>query len=86
MPGEEEGNGKEGTCEHCGGTGYFRRTGVFELLVINEKIRELIRENPDIAAIRAEALKSGMRYLYEDGLRQVIEGTTSINELLRVCK
>jgi general secretion pathway protein E len=85
-PGEEEGNGKEGTCEHCGGTGYFKRTGAFELLVINEKIRELIRENPDIAAIRAEALKSGMRYLYEDGLRQVIEGTTSINELLRVCK
>jgi len=85
-PVEEEGNGKEGKCDHCGGTGYFKRTGVFELLVINERIRDLIRENPDLGAIRAEAVKSGMRYLYEDGLRQVIEGITSINELLRVCK
>ena len=73
-------------CEHCGGTGYFKRTGCFELLVITDKIRELIRENPDIGAIKAEAVRSGMRYLYEDGLRQVIEGVTSINELLRVCK
>ena len=43
-------------------------------------------ENPDLVAIKAEAVKSGMRYIYEDGLRQVIEGITSINELLRVCK
>jgi general secretion pathway protein E len=85
-PGEEEGNGAQAACEHCGATGYFKRTGVFELLVLNERIRDLIRENPDLGAIRAEALKSGMRYLYEDGLRQVIEGITSVNELLRVCK
>ena len=46
----------------------------------------MIRENPDLTAIKAEAVRGGMRYLYEDGLRQVIEGITSINELLRVCK
>jgi general secretion pathway protein E len=85
-PNEEEGAANGEPCEHCGGTGYFKRTGVFELLVITDSIRELIRENPDVAAIKAEALKSGMRNLYEDGLRQVIEGVTSINELLRVCK
>ncbi len=79
-------NGEADKCDHCGGTGYFKRTGVFELLVITDKIRELIRENPDIGAIKAEAVRSGMRYLYEDGLRQVIEGVTSLNELLRVCK
>ena len=73
-------------CEMCGGTGYFKRTGVFELLVINDKIRDLIRDNPNINAIKQEAVKSGMRYLYEDGLRQVIEGRTSIQELLRVSK
>jgi type II secretory ATPase GspE/PulE/Tfp pilus assembly ATPase PilB-like protein len=85
-PTEEDVNGEVGVCEHCGGTGYFKRTGAFELLVITDRIREMIRENPDIAAIKAEAMRGGMRYLYEDGLRQVIEGITSVNELLRVCK
>jgi type II secretory ATPase GspE/PulE/Tfp pilus assembly ATPase PilB-like protein len=73
-------------CDHCQGTGYYKRIGIFELLVINDKIRELIRENPNISAIKQEAVKSGMRYLYEDGLRQVIEGRTSIQELMRVSK
>jgi type II secretory ATPase GspE/PulE/Tfp pilus assembly ATPase PilB-like protein len=73
-------------CQRCGGTGYFGRTGVFELLVLTDPIRALIRENPNLNAIRAEAVKSGMKYLQEDGLRQVIEGKTSIQELLRVCK
>jgi general secretion pathway protein E len=78
--------GEELTCEHCLGTGYFKRTGVFELLILTDKIRDLIRENPNLNAIRQEAVKSGMRYLYEDGLRQVLEAHTSIHELLRVSK
>jgi general secretion pathway protein E len=85
-PSEEDSGNGMATCDHCGGTGYFKRTGCFELLVITDRIRDMIRENPDLGAIKAEALKSGMRYLYEDGLRQVIEGITSINELLRVAK
>jgi type II secretory ATPase GspE/PulE/Tfp pilus assembly ATPase PilB-like protein len=74
------------TCEECGSTGYHGRTGVFELLVITDRIRDMIRENPNLNAIRQEAVKNGMKYLQEDGLRQVIDGTTSIQELLRVCK
>ena len=70
----------------CGGTGYYRRTGIFELFVVTDKIRDLIKENPNINAIKQEAVKSGMHYLYEDGLRVVIEGRTSIQELLRVSK
>ncbi len=86
-PGGEEGNGASGPrCRHCGGHGYLGRTGIFELLVVNDKIRELIRENPNFNAIRQEAVKAGMKYLQEDGLRQVIEGKTSIQELLRVSK
>src|SRR5271166_3432740 len=73
-------------CEYCSGTGYRGRSGVFELLVITDKIREMIRDNPNLNAIRQEAIKNGMKYLQEDGLRQVIEGETSIQELLRVCK
>ena len=50
------------------------------------KPRDLIRENPSINAIKSEARKNGMIYLQEDGLRQVIQGKTSIDELLRVVK
>jgi len=56
---------------------YYGRTGVFELLVITDPIRDLIRDNPNLNAIKAEAVKTGMKYLQEDGLRQVIEGKTS---------
>ena len=48
--------------------------------------RELLRENPSLTKIKAEARKGGMIYLQEDGLRQVIQGRTSIEELLRVVK
>jgi type II secretory ATPase GspE/PulE/Tfp pilus assembly ATPase PilB-like protein len=73
-------------CKHCGGTGYRGRTGVFELLVVNEKVRDLIKENPDLEAIRQEALRNGMVYLQHDGMRVVIEGLTSVDEILRVAK
>jgi type II secretory ATPase GspE/PulE/Tfp pilus assembly ATPase PilB-like protein len=76
----------EQVCQVCGGTGYFGRTGLFELLIITEAMRDMIRENPSINKIKAEARKHGMIYLQEDGLRQVIQGRTSIDELLRVVK
>jgi general secretion pathway protein E len=73
-------------CPRCGGTGYYGRTGIFEMLVINDRLRELIRENPSLNVIRQEARKGGMIYLQEDGLRQVIRGTTSVQELMRTVK
>ena len=76
----------EQVCQQCGGTGYFGRTGIYELLVLNEAMKDMIRENPSINKIKAEARKNGMIYLQEDGLRQVIQGRTSIEELLRVVK
>jgi len=89
-PGEKQGaaeeEAKKNECDHCNGTGYRGRTGVFELLALNEKMKEMIRDNPNLTAIRQEAIKAGMKTLQEDGLRQVIAGSTSIQELLRVCK
>jgi general secretion pathway protein E len=76
----------EQVCQQCGGTGYFGRTGIYELLVLTETMKDMIRENPSINKIKAEARKNGMIYLQEDGLRQVIQGRTSIEELLRVVK
>jgi type II secretory ATPase GspE/PulE/Tfp pilus assembly ATPase PilB-like protein len=82
----EKSNDPDSQCPVCLGTGYRGRTGVFELLEITDPIREMVRENPNFNAIRQQAVKQGMKYLQEDGLRQVIEGKTSIQELLRVCK
>ena len=71
-------------CPDCADTHYVGRTGIFELLVITDALRELIRENPSIPAIKSEARKNGMIYLHEDGLRQVFQGHTSIEELRRI--
>ena len=73
-------------CTNCGGTGFRGRSGVYELLILNETIKNLIRDNPSVGAIREEAVRTGMKYLQEDGLRQVVAGNTSIQEILRVCK
>ena len=73
-------------CEQCSGTGYYKRTGIFDLLVVTDRIRALIRENPDLPEIRKVASESGLKTLSEDGARLVIEGETSIQELLRVSR
>ncbi len=73
-------------CEHCQGTGYRGRTGVFELLVVNQPISELVRRNVSIQALRDEARKTGMRTLEEDGIRKAIQGITSLKEVARVTK
>jgi type II secretory ATPase GspE/PulE/Tfp pilus assembly ATPase PilB-like protein len=83
---EHDKRGEPIICEHCGGSGYYGRTGIFEMLILSDHIRALIRENPNLTAIKQEAVKEGLRSLQEDGLRVVIEGKTSIQELLRVSK
>ena len=83
---DRKSNDEDLRCAHCGGTGYRGRTGVFEIFVLGESIKALIQNNPSLNLIRQEAIKGGMKYLLEDGLRQVVAGNTSINEILRVCK
>jgi type II secretory ATPase GspE/PulE/Tfp pilus assembly ATPase PilB-like protein len=72
-------------CAYCCGSGYRGRTGIFELMVINDRIRSLIREDADLTAIKQEAIKHGMKRLQEEAIRLVIEGNTSIEEVIRVC-
>ncbi|MBX3451882.1 MAG: type II/IV secretion system protein [Planctomycetaceae bacterium] len=74
------------TCPSCNGIGYLGRIGVFELFVVTDRIRDLIREGSSLTAIKAEARKGGMLYMREEGLRLVVRGTTSLEELLRVVK
>lgn len=76
----------EATCPSCNGLGYHGRTGVVELLVITDRIRDLLREKQSMTSIKAEARKGGMLYMKEEGLRLVVRGITSLDELLRVVK
>ncbi len=78
--------GENVACPTCGGMGYRGRVGVYELLVINDRMRDLIREKAALSALKAEARKGGMLYMQEEGLRLVVKGITSIDELLRVVK
>ncbi|WOO31971.1 type II secretion system ATPase GspE [Diaphorobacter limosus] len=79
--------GDHGTgCEHCGHTGYAGRTGVFELLLVNDAIRAQIHDQTAEAEVRAQALAGGMQLMREDGQRLVAAGITSREELLRVTR
>jgi len=71
-------------CEHCRGTGYQGRTGIHELLVVDEAMRSAILQGQDASALQHLAARSGMHTLYEDGLRKVAAGVTSLDEVLRV--
>ncbi len=73
-------------CPACAGTGFYGRTGIFELLVLNDAIRELIRGRPSVSMLRDAAAKAGMIPLYQAGLQKVVAGVTSIKEMLRVIK
>jgi general secretion pathway protein E len=71
-------------CEHCGGTGYAGRSAILELLVMTDKLRELVLKRADAGMIAKAAAAEGMRSMFEDGLRKAIGGDTSIDEVLRV--
>lgn len=73
-------------CPTCRGTGYMGRTGAFELLEINDEIRQLVQQNASLAQIKAACRKNKMLYLQEQALRKVIEGLTNIEEVIRVSK
>ncbi|WP_231746795.1 ATPase, T2SS/T4P/T4SS family [Maioricimonas rarisocia] len=73
-------------CTNCGGLGYKGRIGVYELLVISERMRDMVRDKAAMSVIRSEARKEGMLYMKEEGLRLVARGVTSVDELLRVVK
>lgn len=71
-------------CERCRGSGYLGRTGIHELLVLDEAVRRAIIAGADANALHALAVSAGMLSLHEDGLRKVAAGMTSLDELLRV--
>ena len=75
-----------GGCEHCRQTGYRGRKGIYELLVTNEKIRQQVTEQVSSDVIKKTATATGMATLRDDGWSKVIEGITTVDEVLRVTK
>jgi len=71
-------------CVDCSHTGYRGRIGLFEIFVINDEARHLIFERVSASVLRAKARELGMRTLREDGLRKVIAGQTTLEEVFRV--
>jgi general secretion pathway protein E len=71
-------------CEKCAHTGFYGRSGIYELLEMDSSMHQLIIKNADARQIRESARKNGMRTLLEDGLLRVKSGQTTINEVFRV--
>ncbi len=73
-------------CNSCQRTGFKGRLGIFELLLIDSKVRELIFNSATTAEIRKYAISKGMKTLYSDGVDKVLNGVTTFEEIARVAK
>jgi len=71
-------------CRSCGKTGYHGRKGVYEILTVSARIKQMIIEQNSSEQIKTQAIKEGMRTLHQSAAEEVIEGVTTIEELLRV--
>jgi general secretion pathway protein E len=71
-------------CEQCMNIGYRGRTGLYELLIVDEEARDLLLQKKDSATIKSSAIRRGMKTLRTDGLKKALKGETSLAEVLRV--
>jgi type II secretory ATPase GspE/PulE/Tfp pilus assembly ATPase PilB-like protein len=71
-------------CDDCGDSGFYDRMGVYEVLEMNDFIREAVMRRADAGEVKKIAVKNGMTTLLEDGFRKALNGLTTIQEILRV--
>jgi type II secretory ATPase GspE/PulE/Tfp pilus assembly ATPase PilB-like protein len=71
-------------CDHCGGTGYDNRIGIFEAIMMNADIEKILITNPSEREIREASKNQGIPSLREDAILKVLEGITSFDEVSRV--
>jgi type IV pilus assembly protein PilB len=71
-------------CDKCNHTGYIGRIGIYELLRVDESIRSTVRTSGNVDEIRATSRLNGMRPIQEDALEKILNGTTTLEEVLRV--
>ncbi|MCG3138077.1 MAG: hypothetical protein HJJLKODD_01935 [Phycisphaerae bacterium] len=73
-------------CKRCNNTGYRGRKGIFEMLVMNNEVRELAFNRAPLTQVRKAALASGMRNLLDDGKRKIFAGVTTMDEIARIAQ
>lgn len=73
-------------CRFCHQTGYLGRIGIYEVLSISKTIRDLVTKRADSDQIHEQAVKEGMTTMFEDGVQKVLQGMTTIEEVLRVTR
>jgi general secretion pathway protein E len=73
-------------CDACSGTGYRGRTGIYELLLVDDELRAQLMRAGGAGELRRLAIARGMRTLHEDGLRLVAAGVTTLEEVMRVTR
>jgi type IV pilus assembly protein PilB len=71
-------------CDRCRKTGYAGRLGIYELLVMDDHLRDMVTRNPDVNQFRKLCRERGLVTLREDGLAKVMKGLTTVDEILRV--
>jgi len=71
-------------CDQCFNTGYRGRIGIYEIMLMDNKLKSLVQRTFDAYQIKQEALKQGMVTLRRDGIEKVLRGITSIEEVIRV--
>ena len=70
-------------CRQCNGTGYKGRVGIFEIMVFNDEIRDLVMNQASTGVLRSAAQKAGMRLLRDNGLAAMYDGITTIDEVAK---
>lgn len=87
MPKKEKLTFARGTgCDKCNNTGYYGRVGIFEVLPVSEKIAKLILERAPAGEIEKQAVEEGMITMLQDGYLRVLEGVTTMEEVVRVVR
>ena len=71
-------------CQECGGSGYIGRIGIYEIMTVSNKLKSIIAHGADVDQIKAAAIADGMTTLKAAARRYVLDGTTSLNEMIRV--
>ncbi len=85
-PRQPDSESSDGICEKCQGVGYFGRTGIYEFLSVDDRMRQALVKEPKLEVLRSIARKAGNSSLQEEGIVLVVKGITSLPELTRVLK
>jgi general secretion pathway protein E/type IV pilus assembly protein PilB len=71
-------------CDQCRGTGYKGRMGIFEIFILDDEVRHMINKRSSTLNLRQRARELGMRTLREDGVRKVLAGVTTAEEVISI--